>query len=1308
MPPFSLETSMILDALRPIKTNTTSTITIALIAFALCAIPALVTDAEAQVRTAYDLESIESRVQAEVTRAVDLYKAQGEAAFNTITPERVSNVNKIIPFVVKANNLEIVAHGAVPNFVGQVAQGLTRADKPYRDILTDLRDGEVWIEHIGINPANGQNQAKRTLLQLHEGYIFAAGHYLADSEIQQFVEDTVRLYESHGRGAFDRITPDAPITTDALYPFVINAATWTRVADGVVPSRVGQPETILDTSARSVTNVLADLRANGGTWVTYTFHNPATDIEQLKRTWLYLHDGYVFGSGYYPHDSTAQSLVDAAIILYTARGVGAFNAITPDEPDPFSTRSTFVLDADTLRIVAHGRSPGLVGTTDTHLASADISLERINERLSTEKGIWIWHMARNPATQTDQLTHTYLSLRDGYIFGAGYSLPDIRLQSVVDDAIFTYRNSPQTGFETISSGALNRIDVFPVVRNATHIVAHGAVPGLIGTSPQVEGLRNFEEAREALIRSGGSLWSQFSFVNPLTGTEQIQRTFWMFYDSYLFGATYIVSDADAQSVTDYARFIYESNRENDAWIDIITPDEPIRTDALYPFVIDAATWTRLADGVVPARVGQPETILDTSARSVEDVLADLRANGRTWVTYTFHNPDTGVEQLKRSYLQLHDGIVFGSGYYLLDSHVQGVTQSRMLEYSNDGRNAAIASINAIPDAPFTTYAFVVDPRTGETVAQNVDPGAIGSVTDWSAITGVLSAQEIIDATGQGTGMWVSYPHTNPVTGETETKRAWLAMHDGLIFGAGYYTSDIPESDVRFAVSNAIRIYETNQANDAWIDIITPDAPITTDALYPFVIDAATWTRLADGVVPARVGQPETILDTSARTPGDVLAELREKGSLWVTYIFHNPATGVEQLKRSYLQLHDGLVFGSGYYVLESNVQSASHSRILEYERDGRDAALASINTIPESPVSTYVFAIHSSTGSTVAQNADPRLIGTSDWDAIVSVHRAEDIRDATNKGTGAWVSYPHTNPVTGQEETKRSWLVMFDDLIFGAGYYTSDIPALDVRFAVSNAIRIYETNQANDAWIDIITPDAPITTDALYPFVIDAATWTRLADGVVPARVGQPETILDTSARTPGDVLAELREKGSLWVTYIFHNPATGVEQLKRSYLQLHDGLVFGSGYYVLESNVQSASHSRILEYERDGRDAALASINTIPDAPFTTYAFVVDPEAGNTVAQNVDPDSIGYVTDWSAITTAHSSQGIVDVISRGTGTWVSYPHTNPVTGEAETKRAWLVMFDGLIFGAGYYTSDILATPPSGPGFNGAFKNVCR
>ena len=1267
---------------------------VALVALAACLAPAASYAAEdtsdgapLQNRIPYDQSSIESRIHAEVNRIQGLYSEQGQAAFAAITSAGLAGTDAIAPFVVDADTLEIVAHGASPQYVGQVAQTLREADKPISLIRSDLEQNDrTWITHTDVNPANGQLQTKRTLLHLYDGYIFSAGHYLPDSETQQLVEETVRLYELDGIAAFGIITPDAPVVTDDLYPFVIDAASWTRVADGVVPDRVGQAETILDTSGRSVEDVLADLRENGATWTTYTFHNPATDISQLKRTWLYLHDGYVFGSGYYPSDSRAQALADSARLLYAAHGRDAFEIITPDVPDPLSVESTFVLDAATLEVVAHAIMPDLVGTISPHLSAADIPLESIMEGLRTGKGVWVWHMALNPATQTDQLVRTHVTLYDGYIFGASYSLPDIRAQSVVDESIYTYRNDPQTGFDVITSGELNRVDLYPAVRNATHILAHGTVPGLVGPVPDVQIVRSggwdFDTVGE-----GDSLWSQYAFFDSYTGITQIKRAWLNIHDGYVFLSPYTIADADTQSVTDFARFIYESNREGDAWIDIITPDAPVVTDDLYPFVIDAASWTRVADGVVPDRVGQPETILDTSGRSVEDVLADLEDNGRTWLTYTFHNPATGVEQLKRTYLQLRDGLVFGSGYYTLDSQVKAVTYSSILEYNSNGRDATIASINTIPEEPVSTYVFVADPHTGITEAQNVDPGLTGTA-DWDAIAAVLPAQDVLDVISREPGMWVSYGHTEPVTGQEEAKRAWLVLHDGLVFGSGYYSSNIPESDVRFAVSNAIRTYESYREGDAWIDVITPDEPVRTDALYPFVIDAASWTRVADGVVPDRVGQPETILDTSSRSVDDVLAELEEKGSVWVTYTFHNPATGVEQLKRSYLQLRDGLVFGSGYYILDSQVQSASHGRILEYERDGRDATIASIDTIPEEPVSTYVFVADPHTGITEAQNVDPGLTGTADWDAVMAVLPAQDVLDVISRGTGMWVSYEHTNPATGQEEAKRTWLVMHDGLVFGSGYYSSDIPESDVRFAVSNAIRTYESYREGDAWIDVITPDEPVRTNALYPFVIDAASWTRVADGVVPDRVGQPETILDTSSRSVDDVLAELEEKGSVWVTYTFHNPATGVEQLKRSYLQLRDGLVFGSGYYILDSQVQSASHGRILEYERDGRDATLASIDTIPEEPVSTYVFVADPHTGITEAQNVDPGLTG-TADWDAVMAVLPAQDVLDVISRGTGMWVSYEHTNPATGQEEAKRTWLVMHDDLVFGSGYYSSDI-------------------
>ena len=97
----------------------------------------------------------------------------------------------------------------------------------------------------------------------------------------------------------------------------------------------------------------------------------------------------------------------------------------------------------------------------------------------------------------------------------------------------------------------------------------------------------------------------------------------------------------------------------------------------------------------------------------------------------------------------------------------------------------LASINVIPDDPVSTYAFVVD-QTGTTVAQGVDSDLIGDTPDWDAIVAIIPEQDIIDVLSRGSGMWVSYEHTNPVSGQEEDKRTWLVMHGGLIFGSGYH------------------------------------------------------------------------------------------------------------------------------------------------------------------------------------------------------------------------------------------------------------------------------------------------------------------------------------------------------------------------------------------------------------------------------------------------------------------------------------------------------------------------------------------
>ena len=53
----------------------------------------------------------------------------------------------------------------------------------------------------------------------------------------------------------------------------------------------------------------------------------------------------------------------------------------------------------------------------------------------------------------------------------------------------------------------------------------------------------------------------------------------------------------------------------------------------------------------------------------------------------------------------------------------------------------------------------------------------------------LSVAELLKTVDAEAGAWANYMLTNPVTGEVENKRAWLILHDGLVFGSGYYSSD---------------------------------------------------------------------------------------------------------------------------------------------------------------------------------------------------------------------------------------------------------------------------------------------------------------------------------------------------------------------------------------------------------------------------------------------------------------------------------------------------------------------------------------
>ena len=702
------------------------------------------------------------------------------------------------------------------------------------------------------------------------------------------VTDAVLRYTADGEASFEAMdaqTPHAPSV------FITSADAGMVVVHGVDPSLEGVLQDTLSRADRPLDVILSDISVNGGTWVSHMFPHPDTSIIQQKRSWLYEHDGYIFGSGYYLHDAKVQGLVEEAVDRYKAEGSAAFiGVISADGPSIFAP-------AD--------------GASDTFLRSAVKSYEQIIGELEVYGHAWISYISHNPDANTQQTTRMWLEMHDGYIFGAGYHLPDSRIQSLVEGA----------------------------------------------------------------------------------------------------------------------QLLYQSNDE--AAFDIITPKVPAHTDALYPFVLDFDTSETAAHGAYPHLLGAvPTRSLHQADRPWPQIQEELSADGNAWASYVFTNPDTRTFQLKRAYLQLYDGYIFASGYYLPDARVQAVVDLAVASYRSTGE-ASFEAIDAGAGSGVddSLYATVLT-QTGTVVASGAPVGYVAELGGLS-VSGDRDQVLIYADLVEDGSAWVELVTINPATGIEQIKRSWLHLYDDLIFTSGYY---LPDSEAQSAVDRAVFLYRNE--GDAAFDMITPEEPLDTDALYPFVMDFDTSETVAHGAYPHLVGKvPAGSLHEGEKTWPQIQQELLANGGAWTTYIFINPDTDTSQDKRTWLYLHDGYVFASGYYIRDSQVQAIVQNAILTYQADP-DSAFAAIDAISEGePMDTYPFVINASTYVIEAHGANPARNGNISVALTQADRPVEDILADLENSAGTWSHYTFTNPLTGEEENKRTWLSLHDGYIFGSGYY---------------------------------------------------------------------------------------------------------------------------------------------------------------------------------------------------------------------------------------------------------------------------------
>ena len=364
--------------------------------------------------------------------------------------------------------------------------------------------------------------------------------------------------------------------------------------------------------------------------------------------------------------------------------------------------------------------------------------------------------------------------------------------------------------------------------------------------------------------------------------------------------------------------------------------------------------------------------------------------------------------------------------------------------------------------------------------------------------------------------------------------------------------------------------------------------------------------------------------------------------------------------------------------------------IRRYESDGLDSTAAYYNTTESVDGQWYVFMIDED--GTVIAHANPALVGQLASDILGPNNYPTGAAVAASADeNGAWFDYTFTNPATGSVETKHSWMVIHDGITFGSGWYEegprkTEAPAY-TEAVVQQAINLYEAVGLEDTVAYYNTPES--VDGQWYVFMIDEdGTAIALAN---PALVGQlASDILGPNNYPTGAAVAASADENGVWFDYTFTNPATGSVEAKHSWMVIHDGITFGSGWYEegprktdAPAYTEAAVQQAINLYEAVGLEDTVAYYNTTESVDGQWYVFIVDGESGFTIAHHnpvlrgrdpslrVDPTGYFYGDDLLGATEA--------------GRWVEYVIVNPETGENQGKHTFAVLHDGYIFASGWY-----------------------
>ncbi len=297
----------------------------------------------------------------------------------------------------------------------------------------------------------------------------------------------------------------------------------------------------------------------------------------------------------------------------------------------------------------------------------------------------------------------------------------------------------------------------------------------------------------------------------------------------------------------------------------------------------------------------------------------------------------------------------------------------------------------------------------------------------------------------------------------------VAVAGGLLFGAGcsgdsgtgvgdeagHEVSAPPKSDpaayTRFVVDQAIARYEAEGLDAALAHYNNPTS--IDDQWYVFVVDE-------DDTVIGHYDPDRRGLDVKGWVGTDIngynfgpeLLAATETGR-WVPYVYVNPAEGTLsdegafELKNAWVVRHDGLLFGSGWYIDSEEFlpqlmsESAEHFRrggleaILDFYNDPQGISAGLIPTAEyynsTDTLDGYFSGFIAAPDGELLAHIDPGLIGTDIEDLL-----GPAVRDATSEG--GWITAEDNPPGAVAPETMRVWVIDVDGTLIGGGWYSHE------------------------------------------------------------------------------------------------------------------------------------------------------------------------------------------------------------------------------------------------------------------------------